>query len=172
MTLPAPAGVGGALLALSSSNPAVATVPATVLVPQGAISVAFPVVTFPVAYTTSVTITAFRTDPGGGIAALATLLVLPGTPVASPGTPVALTARPLSPGQIELAWLDTSANELAFEIHRRTSAGDWVWIALVAPNTTRFTDYVIAGVTYSYRVRAQSARGVSAWSNEAAALAP
>jgi hypothetical protein len=89
-------------------------------------------------------------------------------PPLSPGTPTFVSVRPVAPTQIELAWLDTSADETAFEIQRRTLAGDWVWIALVTANTTRFTDYaVLPGTTYLYRVRAQSARGASAWSPEA-----
>jgi hypothetical protein len=96
-------------------------------------------------------------------------------PPPSPGAPTGLAVRLISPTQIELSWLDTSANETGFEIQRRTGTGDWVWIALVAANTTRFSDFgVSSGTTYTYRVRAQRAAGVSAWSNEASAttLAP
>jgi hypothetical protein len=94
-------------------------------------------------------------------------------PAWSLGTPAALTARASGPARIELTWLDTSADELAFEIHRRTEAEDWVWVAHVAPNRVLFTDLgVVPGVLYRYRVRAQNARGASPWSNEVSVVAP
>ena len=49
---------GGALIALSSSNPAVASVPATVLAPANSFTGTFAFTTSPVAATTTVTITA------------------------------------------------------------------------------------------------------------------
>jgi hypothetical protein len=48
VTLTAAAPVGGTAVDLSSDNPAVATVPASVLVPAGSTSVGFEVTTFPV----------------------------------------------------------------------------------------------------------------------------
>jgi hypothetical protein len=53
-----PAGAGGVIVTLASSNPAVAVVPAVVTVPAGSFTVAFPVITFPVVATASVTISA------------------------------------------------------------------------------------------------------------------
>jgi hypothetical protein len=120
---------------------------------------------------------------GGGGAALDGLAVTPaGEPFAPsgggpggqplpplvPGAPANLTARLVSPAQIELSWLDASGDETGFEIQRRGGAGDWVWIALAAANTTRFSDYTVSpGTTYSYRVRATRDALASAWSNEA-----
>jgi hypothetical protein len=57
VTLSSPAPEGGALVALSSDNPA-ASVPATVLVPEGALSATFPVVTSAVAGLQTATVTA------------------------------------------------------------------------------------------------------------------
>jgi sugar lactone lactonase YvrE len=57
VTLASPAGAGGVLVGLSSSNPN-ATVPATVNVPQGSTSATFPVTTSPVMSSTSGNITA------------------------------------------------------------------------------------------------------------------
>ena len=56
-TLTAAAGHGGVVVTLSSSNTAVATVPASVSVPQGATSATFTVSTSPVNAATNVTIT-------------------------------------------------------------------------------------------------------------------
>jgi hypothetical protein len=56
LTGPAPAG--GAVVALRSANPAAASVPASVTVPAGATMATFPVTTFSVASSTSVTLSA------------------------------------------------------------------------------------------------------------------
>ena len=58
----------------------------------------------------------------------------------------------------------------SFEIQRRSGVADWTRIAVVAENTTRFSDYtVLPNTTYTYRVRAQNAQGPSSWSPEASA---
>jgi hypothetical protein len=109
-------------------------------------------------------------DGGGGLV-LDGLAVTPADasfPPPTPGTPANLTVRPISSTQVELSWLDTTPDETGFEIQRRTVGSDWLWIALVTANSTRFTDYgVVPGATFTYRVRAQNAQGPSAWSNEA-----
>jgi hypothetical protein len=109
-------------------------------------------------------------DAGGG-AFLDGLTVIPADasfPSPTPGTPASLAVRLISATQVELSWVDTSSDETGFEIQRRTVAGDWVSVAQVAANSTRFTDYGVSpGTTYTYRVRAQNAQGPSAWSNEA-----
>jgi hypothetical protein len=93
-----------------------------------------------------------------------------GEPPPGPGpvAPGGLAARALSPTQINLAWVDNSADETGFEIERRTGTGDWTRLAIVAANVTRFGDLeVTPGTTYTYRVRAVNDMGASAWSNEA-----
>ncbi len=73
VTVSAPAGPTGIAIALSSSNPAVATVPATVTIPNASPSAAFNINTLQVGADTSVTITA-RTP--AGLTATAALRVL------------------------------------------------------------------------------------------------
>lgn len=73
VTLTAPAQAGGFTVQLSSSNTNVATVPASVTVPQGQTSTTFTVSTNIVSGTTSVTITA----SAGGVSRQATLTVNP-----------------------------------------------------------------------------------------------
>ncbi len=78
VTLAGPAPAGGMLLSLTSSNPAVATVPATVNVPAGATSSpGFTVSTVPVAASSSVTITV-----SFGSESIAAALVVNSPPVA------------------------------------------------------------------------------------------
>jgi hypothetical protein len=73
VTLTAAAPVGGFPVALSSSSPATASVPANVSVPQGATSAGFTVTTSAVTASTPVTLTA----SAGGITRTATLTVTP-----------------------------------------------------------------------------------------------
>jgi hypothetical protein len=89
ITLTGPAAVGGAVVALSSSNTAAATVPTTVTVANNATSATFTVTTLAVASTTSVTITATRQ----GVTRTATLTV---NPSASTG----LSSVTLSPATV------------------------------------------------------------------------
>ncbi len=58
VTLTAPAGAGGVNVSLSSSNPSVAAVPLSVIVPQGSLSATFPVTTGIVQAATPVVVTA------------------------------------------------------------------------------------------------------------------
>jgi hypothetical protein len=73
VTVSTAAGTSGQVVTLASSNPAVATVPATVTVPAGATSVTFPVTT--TAVTTATTVTIFATS--GGATTSVTLTVNP-----------------------------------------------------------------------------------------------
>jgi hypothetical protein len=60
VTIQFPATAGGALVMLGSTNPALAAVPSSVTIPQGASSATFPITTQPVTTKTSVTILASR----------------------------------------------------------------------------------------------------------------
>lgn len=97
MILALPAGLGGVVVTLSSSNPAAAVVPATVTVPTGANSFAFPIVTFSVASATEATITA---SYAGGVTSL-TLQVLAG----AAGGQLVLFPNPVPGGLLALGQL-------------------------------------------------------------------
>ncbi|MEN3000716.1 MAG: S8 family serine peptidase [Armatimonadota bacterium] len=88
VTLTAPAQAGGFTVQLSSSNPSVASVPASVTVPQGQTSANFTITTSQVSSTTTVTITA----SAGGVTRQANLTVNP----PSPATLQSLTISPTS----------------------------------------------------------------------------
>lgn len=87
-----------------------------------------------------------------------------------PAAPSSLTAQPLPGGRGLLGWTDNSDNENAFRIERRRDgAGGFQLRTTTGPDVTSFEDSgLAAGVTYSYRVRAQNAAGASAFSNVAA----
>src|SRR2546426_1680769 len=76
VTLNAPAPAGGAQVALSSSNPSVASVPASVTVPAGATSVTFTVNTSIVVFSQSVTITASYNGSSRSATLIVQLLLL------------------------------------------------------------------------------------------------
>ena len=88
VTLSGPAPTGGAVVSLSSSNPSVAAVPASVTVPAGASSASFAVTTAAVVAPTTVTISASY----GGTSTAASLTVTP------PG--VTLSSLTLSPTSV------------------------------------------------------------------------
>ncbi|TFZ00687.1 hypothetical protein EZ313_19760 [Ramlibacter henchirensis] len=92
-SLTAPAPSGGVVVALASSNPAVAAVPASVTVPAGATSASFAVTTSAVAANTGVTLTGTY----NGTSRTASLTV---TPAAAPPPPASLATLALNPGNV------------------------------------------------------------------------
>jgi hypothetical protein len=85
--------------------------------------------------------------------------------------PSNLVATPSAARSITLAWTDNSDNETSFVVERsRKKNGTYSVVATLAPGTTRFTDTSLADNTrYYYRVRAVTAKGLSATSNRAVA---
>ncbi len=96
-TLTNAAPAGGALVALSSSNPSTATVPANVSVAAGATSRTFSVSTLSVTASTLATITAAF----GGATRSATLTVTPPAPPPPPPPPVGPASLFVSPATVE-----------------------------------------------------------------------
>jgi hypothetical protein len=106
-----PAGLGGVVLLLTSSNPAAAVAPAAVTVPTGANTITFPIVTFAVASPTVATISV--SSPGGD--ASARLQVNP--PATPPLPPPAPSGNLLINGSFEepvtsSSWSTLSGNSL------------------------------------------------------------
>jgi hypothetical protein len=167
VTLDGPAPPGGALVLLASGNMGVMTVPATVVVPAGAIQATLVVTTRPVSTTTIVILTAtYR-----GHTERAELTVLPAPLPPQPlVAPADLTAGATSKTQIALAWTDLTTSETGFEIERRTGQSSFLLIATVGANVTSYSDTgLFGGTAYTYRVRAIGAAGPSAYSNNATA---
>jgi hypothetical protein len=92
VVLSAGAPNGGALIALSSSNPAVASVPANVTAPANSFTAMFAIATTPVSASTTVTLTAAY----NGTTRTATLTVTPPAPTPPPASLQSLTLNPAS----------------------------------------------------------------------------
>jgi hypothetical protein len=170
VTLTSGAPSGGALVSLSSANPAVAAVPSSVTVAAGASSVTFGVNTSAVTANTSVVITATY----NGVSRTTTLTV---TPVSSPPPP---SSNPLpapsllspaadarfNPGSsITFDWTDVSgAASYTIQIDDSENFSS----PLVNQNTTasQFTTSTLPTVRMWWRVRANSASGTPGnWSS-------
>jgi titin len=88
-----------------------------------------------------------------------------------PAAPAGLAATTVSKSKINLAWVDSSKNEVGFKIERKQgAAGTFAQIATTGANATSFADSGLAvGTTYFYRVRSHNAGGNSPYSNMAEA---
>ena len=84
-----------------------------------------------------------------------------------PAAPTDLRVADVTPSAVSLAWTDNSSNETAFELQRsEDDRASWATIVRPSANETAHTDdSLIAGRSYSYRIRALNANGNSAWSN-------
>jgi hypothetical protein len=90
-----------------------------------------------------------------------------------PSAPTGLTATPVLPWRINLAWTDTSSNETGFRIQRSLNSSTWSTLATVAANTTSYADTSpTPGTLYYYRVIAYNSAGDSPPSNVASATLP
>lgn len=166
ITLDAPAPTGGVVVTLSSSNTAVATVPASVTVAAGATSQTFSVTTQAVAANTTVNISAAY----AGATRMAVLTV-----TRAAVAPSNLTATtPSSKRTIDLRWVDNSNNETGFRIERCTGTNctNFALLTSVGANATTYRNTgLVSGTTYRYRVRANASAGYSVYSNAAGAQA-
>jgi len=89
----------------------------------------------------------------------------------APAAPAGLTATTTGAASIDLNWADQSNNEGSFVIERCEGAGcggmNFAMLTGVPANSTTFTDNAVApNTTYNYRVLAENAAGISAYSNE------
>jgi hypothetical protein len=88
-------------------------------------------------------------------------------PPAAPGNLVP-TVTP--PGQIQLNWIDNSANETGFRIERKDNAGQFSFLASVGPGVNTFNNTVLSlDTAFIYRVCAFNTAGNSSYSNESMA---
>ncbi len=84
--------------------------------------------------------------------------------------PSNLKAEVQSGTEVKLTWTDNSAGEDGFKIERKEADGLFAEITTAAKNQTTYTDGgLLAGKTYSYRIKALNAVASSPYSNEASA---
>jgi hypothetical protein len=85
--------------------------------------------------------------------------------------PPALSATRLSSGLIELKWNTVDANLNGFRIESRIGNGPWLELEQFLPYTNRSTTFApVSTERHSFRIRAYSDEGASAYSNEASVL--
>ena len=92
--------------------------------------------------------------------------------VSAPAAPSSLTAASdPTISKIDLAWTDNATDETGFRVERQNPGSTaWTTVANLAANTTIWTDTgLAANATYSYRVAALNAAGLSGYSNVASA---
>lgn len=104
-----------------------------------------------------------------------------GDPSATPTQPTVLSYFSLTQNSIYLGWSDNSTNEKGFTLERcrgsqavcDANPGAWGAIATLAANVSTYADSGLSPeVTYSWRVRAFNAAGVSPYSNTLAVTTP
>ncbi|MCX8037543.1 MAG: glycoside hydrolase family 127 protein [Candidatus Sumerlaeia bacterium] len=101
----------------------------------------------------------------------------PGTGMPVPAAPSGLKAAALGANHIRLVWNDRSRDEDGFRVERRRAdVGMWFHVKTTASNVTACVDnavnVVLPGKTYTYRVAAYNAGGLSAYSEEVAVTTP
>ncbi len=90
-----------------------------------------------------------------------------------PAAPSGLLATAVSGTQINLNWVDESADEDGFKIERSQDGLNWSQVATVASNVIAFADPGLAPNTgYTYRLCAYNGSGNSAYSNLASVTTP
>jgi FtsP/CotA-like multicopper oxidase with cupredoxin domain len=107
--------------------------------------------------------------PSLTVQSLSSPLVVQGLPAAPSNLTATLAAGP----QVNLAWIDNANNETNFVIERATNTGPFAQIAVVGANIVTYVDStVLPGTTYTYRVAAVNAVGLSPYSNTAQVVVP
>jgi hypothetical protein len=89
------------------------------------------------------------------------------TTLAPPPAPQSLQATMISTGEIDLSWNNSDPTVTNYLIERQSGGGSFIAIASVAGVSTHsYRDLsVTAGTQYTYRMRAQSATGISAYTD-------
>lgn len=101
----------------------------------------------------------------GGMLDIGSLMTIPPTSLAAPADPANLQASVISGGRVDLTWADQSNNELGFAIERSADGGvTFILVDTVGANFTSYSDRTARpATTYSYRLRASSPGGSSAY---------
>ena len=86
--------------------------------------------------------------------------------------PSGLTATPVSPGQVNLAWSNVTG-EIGFRVERSLDGVTWGLVGTTGAGVTSYQDTTVSiGTSYQYRTEAVNSGGTSTCSNVAAATTP
>ena len=86
--------------------------------------------------------------------------------------PSGLTATPVSPGQVNLAWSNVTG-EIVFRVERSLDGVTWGLVGTTGAGVTSYQDTTVSiGTSYQYRTEAVNSGGTSTCSNVAAATTP
>lgn len=84
--------------------------------------------------------------------------------------PASLAGQVVSKSQVNLTWAPGTAGAgVTYAIERRTGAGSYAQVADLLDSTTYLDTNLAPGTTYTYRLRAHTAAGVSGYSAEVSA---
>jgi PKD repeat protein len=88
----------------------------------------------------------------------------------APADPTALAQADVTTTTIDLSWTDNAGDEVGYELWRKTADGAWeILEPSLAADTASYGDTMLnEGSTYTYKVRAFNAAGLSAFSDELA----
>ena len=90
-----------------------------------------------------------------------------------PAAPSSLNVTALSAYQIQLEWIDNAVDEYGYYIERSTNGSPWSLADTVSADTTAYEDItVLPNTSYSYRIQAYNASGISNYSNTATSTTP
>ncbi len=96
--------------------------------------------------------------------------VVLGSTLPPPAAPTGATATPLSNASIRVDWTDAATTESGFRVERSLDGVTWAQVAQLAANASTWTNnFLVAGTTYHYRVRAYEGAVNGPYSNEATA---
>ncbi|HVT88874.1 MAG TPA: NPCBM/NEW2 domain-containing protein, partial [Tepidisphaeraceae bacterium] len=84
----------------------------------------------------------------------------------APAAPTNLVVTPASGTELDLSWTDVATTETGYKVERSEAGGPFIQIALLPAGSTSYDDVGLTqNVAFSYRVRATSSAGDSAYSN-------
>lgn len=148
--------VANTTVTLSSSNPAVATVPPSTTIPAGAHSVAVNVTAVAPG---NATITATLAASAGGASKTATVIVNEAPVCTAPAVPqISAPSTALAGAGYSISWPAVSgANE--YLVDEATDAAFATAVSRTVTTTSTSYSHATAGVTYFYRVRARNRAG-------------
>lgn len=84
-------------------------------------------------------------------------------------TPIGFKAEAIGSTRINLSWIDNSTEEIVFKIQRKIAgSSEYTKTILVDKNSASWTDKdgLVTSTQYTYRIAAQGATKLSAWSDE------